>query len=161
MYLVGDGAGAALACLTYSIIWNPVSMQHLEDELPFDVPQDAKLSFKAMCLQNGIFTLSKGKTGAITPYIIDKDWQRTSYAECLSPKTYARMLPPCFFVTSIADSQKADTKRLNNLLRAKGTMQEMYSTSYLFAEESFAARYPNKSYSEAANLEMLKFFEKF
>lgn len=161
MYLVGDGAGAALACLTYSIIWNPVSMQHLEDELPFDVPQDAKLSFKAMCLQNGIFTLSKDKTGAITPYIIDKDWQRTSYAECLSPKTYAKMLPPCFFVTSIADSQKADTKRLNNLLRAKGTMQEMYSTSYLFAEESFAARYPYKSYSEAANLEMLKFFEKF
>lgn len=92
MYLVGDGAGAALACLTYSIIWNPVSMQHLEDELPFDVPQDAKLSFKAMCLQNGIFTLSKGKTGAITPYIIDKDWQRTSYAECLSPKTYAAAL---------------------------------------------------------------------
>lgn len=56
---------------------------------------------------------------------------------------------------------KADTKRLNNLLRAKGTTQKMYSTSYLFAEESFAARYPNKSYSEAANLEMLKFFEKF
>ena len=159
MYLVGDGAGAALACLTYSIIWNPVSMQHLEDELPFDVPQDAKLSFKAMCLQNGIFTLSKGKTGAITPYIIDKDWQRTSYAECLSPKTYAKMLPPCFFVTSIADSQKADTKRMSSLLRAKGTEQDMYSASHLFVEESFAARYPNKPYSEAANLAMLKFFE--
>lgn len=161
MYLAGDGAGAALACLVYALLWNPVSMQHLEDELPFDVPQEAKLSFKAVCLQNGILDLSSRKMNAIAPYLIEKDWKKTSYAECLSPKTYARMLPPCFFVTSIADSQKADTKRLNNLLRAKGTMQEMYSTSYLFAEESFAARYPNKSYSEAANLEMLKFFEKF
>ena len=160
MYLGGDGAGAALACLTYSIIWNPVSMQHLEDELPFDVPQDAKLSFKAMCLQNGVFTFSKGKTGVIAPYIIDSDWKKTSYAECLSPKTYAKMLPPCFFVTSIADSQRGDTKRMSSFLRAKGTKQDMYSTSYLFTKENFAARYPNKPYSEAANLAMLKFFEK-
>lgn len=28
-----------------------------------------------------------------------------------------------------------------------------------FTKESFAARYPGKPYSEAANLEMLKFFE--
>ena len=154
MYLVGDGAGAALACLTYSIIWNPV-----EDELPLDIPQDAKLSFKAMCLQNGVFTLSKGKIGSIAPYIIDKDWQKTSYADCLSPKTYAKMLPPCFFVSGIADSQRGDIKRMSGFLRAKGTKQDMYSTSYLFAKESFAARYPNKPYSEAANLAMLKFFE--
>lgn len=56
MYLVGDGAGAALACLVYALLWNPVSMQHLEDELPFDVPQEAKLTFKAVCLQNSVST---------------------------------------------------------------------------------------------------------
>ena len=65
MYLVGDGAGAALACLVYALLWNPVSMQHLEDELPFDVPQEAKLSFKAVCLQNGILDLSSRKMNAI------------------------------------------------------------------------------------------------
>lgn len=32
MYLVGDGAGAALACLVYALLWNPVSMQHLEGQ---------------------------------------------------------------------------------------------------------------------------------
>lgn len=61
MYLVGDGAGAALACLTYALIWHPVSMRHLDDELPFNIPQNAKFSFRAMCLQNGIFTLTDGK----------------------------------------------------------------------------------------------------
>lgn len=70
MYLVGDGAGAALACLVYALLWNPVSMQHLEDELPFDVPQEAKLSFKGVCLQNGILDLSSRKMNAIAPYQI-------------------------------------------------------------------------------------------
>lgn len=101
MYLVGDGAGAALACLVYALLWNPVSMQHLEDELPFDVPQEAKLTFKAVCLQNSILDLSSRKISAIAPYLIEKDWKKTSYAECLSLKTYAKMLPPCFLVTSI------------------------------------------------------------
>lgn len=92
MYLVGDGAGAALACLVYALLWNPVSMQHLEDELPFDVPQEAKLSFKGVCLQNGILDLSSRKMNAIAPYLIEKDWKKTSYAECLSPKTYAKII---------------------------------------------------------------------
>lgn len=87
MYLVGDGAGAALACLTYALIWHPVSMRHLDDELPFNIPQNAKFSFRAMCLQNGIFTLTDGKTAAITPYLMEKDWKKTSYAPYVSPKT--------------------------------------------------------------------------
>lgn len=160
MYLVGDGAGAALACLTYALIWHPVSMRHLDDELPFNIPQSAKLSFRAMCLQNGIFTLTDGKTAAITPYLMEKGWQRTSYAPYVSPKTYAKMLPPCFLVTGISDSQKKDTKRFSNLLVHKRIKCKMYITHTPFTKESFAARYPGKPYSEAANLEMLKFFEK-
>lgn len=121
MYLVGDGAGAALACLVYALLWNPVSMQHLEDELPFDVPQEAKLTFKAVCLQNGILDLSSRKMNAIAPYLIEKDWKKTSYAECLSPKTYAKMLPPCFLVMSITDAHKRDTNQLAWQLKLKGT----------------------------------------
>lgn len=160
MYLVGDGAGAALACLTYALIWNPVSMRHLDDELPFNIPQNAKFSFRAMCLQNGIFTLTDGKTAAITPYLMEKDWKKTSYAPYVSPKTYAKMLPPCFLVTGISDSQKKDTKRFSNLLAHKRIKCKTYITHTPFTKESFAARYPEKPYSEAANLEMLKFFEK-
>lgn len=84
MYLAGDGAGAALACLVYALLWNPVSMQHLEDELPFDVPQEAKLSFKAVCLQNGILDLSSRKMNAIAPYLIEKDWKKTSYGKTIA-----------------------------------------------------------------------------
>ena len=137
MYLVGDGAGAALACLTYALIWHPVSMR----------------------LQNGIFTLTDRKTAAITPYLMEKDWKKTSYAPYVSPKTYAKMLPPCFLVTSISDSQKKDTKRFSNLLVHKRIKCKVYITHTPFTKESFAARYPNKPYSETANLEMLKFFE--
>lgn len=142
MYLVGDGAGAALACLVYALLWNPVSMQHLEDELPFDVPQEAKLTFKAVCLQNGILDLSSRKMNAIAPYLIEKDWKKTSYAECLSPKTYAKMLPPCFLVTSITDAHKHDTNQLAWQLKLKGTRYSVHSANNLFAKESFAARHP-------------------
>jgi len=159
MYLVGDGAGAALACLVYALLWNPVTMQHLEDELPFDVPQEAKLSFKAVCLQNGILDLSSRKMNAITPYLIEKDWKKTSYAECLSPKTYAKMLPPCFLVTSITDAHKRDTNQLAWQLKLKGTRYSVHSTNNLFAKESFAARHPETPYAQAANTAMLAFFE--
>ena len=159
MYLVGDGAGAALACLVYALLWNPVSMQHLEDELPFDVPQEAKLSFKAVCLQNGIFNLSCRKMSAIAPYLIENDWKKTSYAECLSPKTYAKMLPPCFLVTSITDAHKRDTKQLAWQLKLKGTRYSVHSANNLFAKESFAARHSETRYSQAANTAMLAFFE--
>lgn len=137
MYLVGDGAGAALACLVYALLWNPVSMQHLEDELPFDVPQEAKLSFKAVCLQNGILDLSSRKMNAIAPYLIEKDWKKTSYAECLSPKTYAKMLPPCLLVTSITDAHKRDTNQLAWQLKLKGTRYSVHSANNLFTKESF------------------------
>lgn len=159
MYLVGDGAGAALACLVYALLWNPVSMQHLEDELPFDVPQEAKLSFKAVCLQNGILDLSSRKMSAITPYLIEKDWKKTSYAECLSPKTYAKMLPPCFLVTSITDAHKRDTNQLAWQLKLKCMRHSVYSANNLFAKESFAARHPETRYSQVANTAMLAFFE--
>lgn len=159
MYLVGDGAGAALACLVYALLWNPVSMQHLEDELPFDVPQEAKLSFKAVCLQNGILDLSSRKMSAITPYLIEKDWKKTSYAECLSPKTYAKMLPPCFLVMSITDAHKRDTNQLAWQLKLKGTRYSVHSANSLFAKESFAARHPETRYAQAANTAMLAFFE--
>lgn len=157
MYLVGDGAGAALACLVYALLWNPVSMQHLEDELPFDVPQEAKLTFKAVCLQNGILDLSSRKMSAITPYLIEKDWKKTSYAECLSPKTYAKMLPPCFLVTSITDAHKRDTNQL--AWQLKGTRYSVHSANNFFAKESFAARHPETRYAQAANTAMLAFFE--
>ena len=124
MYLVGDGAGAVLACLVYALLWNPVSMQHLEDELPFDVPQEAKLTFKAVCLQNCILDLSSRKISRIAPYLIEKDWKKTSYAECLSPKTYAKMLPPCFLVTSITDAHKRDTNQLAWQLKLKGIFRK-------------------------------------
>lgn len=159
MYLVGDGAGAALACLVYALLWNPVSMQHLEDELPFDVPQEAKLTFKAVCLQNGILDLSSRKMNAIAPYLIEKDWKKTSYAECLSPKTYAKMLPPCFLVTSITDAHKHDTNQLAWQLKLKGTRYSVHSANNLFAKESFAARHPETRYAQAANTAMLAFFE--
>ena len=134
-------------------------MQHLEDELPFDVPQEAKLSFKAICLQNGILDLSGRKMSAIAPYLIEKDWKKTSYAECLLPKTYAKMLPPCFLVTSITDAHKRDTKQLARQLKLKGTRCLVYSASNLFAKESSAARYPENEYSHGANTAMLAFFE--
>lgn len=159
MYLVGDGAGAALACLVYALLWNPVSMQHLEDELPFDVPQEAKLTFKAVCLQNSILDLSSRKISTIAPYFIEKDWKKTSYAECLSPKTYAKMLPPCFLVTSITDAHKRDTNQLTWQLKLKGTRYSVHSANNLFAKESFAARHPETRYSQAANTAMLAFFE--
>lgn len=159
VYLVGDGAGAALACLVYALLWNPVSMQHLEDELPFDVPQEAKLSFKAICLQNGILDLSGRKMSAITPYLIEKDWKKTSYAECLLPKTYAKMLPPCFLVTSLTDAHKRDTKQLARQLKLKGTRCMVYSASNLLAKENSAARHPENEYSHEANTAMLAFFE--
>ena len=159
MYLVGDGAGAALACLVYALLWNPVSMQHLEDELPFDVPQEAKLTFKAVCLQNSILDLSSRKISTIAPYLIEKDWKKTSYAECLSPKTYAKMLPPCFLVTSITDAHKRDTNQLTWQLKLKGTRYSVYSANNLFAKESFAARHPETRYSQTANTAMLAFFE--
>lgn len=159
MYLVGDGAGAALACLVYALLWNPVSMQHLEDELPFDVPQEAKLTFKAVCLQNSILDLSSRKISAIAPYLIEKDWKKTSYAECLSLKTYAKMLPPCFLVTSITDAHKRDTNQLAWQLKLKGTRYSVHSANNLFAKESFAARHPETQYSQAANTAMLAFFE--
>lgn len=41
MYLVGDDAGAALACLVYALLWNPVSMQHLEVDCPSHLIRDA------------------------------------------------------------------------------------------------------------------------
>ena len=157
MYLVGDGAGAALACLVYALLWNPVSMQHLEDELPFDVPQEAKLTFKAVCLQNGILDLSSRKMNAIAPYLIEKDWKKTSYAECLSPKTYAKMLPPCFLVTSITDAHKRDTNQL--AWQLKGTRYSVHSANNFFTKESFAARHPETRYAQAANTAMLAFFE--
>lgn len=157
MYLVSDGAGAALACLVYALLWNHVSMQHLEDELPFDVPQEAKLTFKAVCLQNGILDLSSRKMSAITPYLIEKDWKKTSYAECLSPKTYAKMLPPCFLVTSITDAHKRDTNQL--AWQLKGTRYSVHSANNFFAKESFAARHPETRYAQAANTAMLAFFE--
>lgn len=159
MYLVGDGAGAALACLVYALLWNPVSMQHLEDELPFDVPQEAKLSFKGVCLQNGILDLSSRKMNAIAPYLIEKDWKKTSYAECLSPKTYAKMLPPCLLVTSITDAHKRDTNQLAWQLKLKGTRYSVHSANNLFTKESFAARHPETRYAQAANTAMLAFFE--
>lgn len=159
MYLVGDGAGAALACLVYALLWNPVSMQHLEDELPFDVPQEAKLSFKGVCLQNGILDLSSRKMNAIAPYLIEKDWKKTSYAECLSPKTYAKMLPPCLLVMSITDAHKRDTNQLAWQLKLKGTMYSVHSANNLFTKESFAARHPETRYAQAANTAMLAFFE--
>lgn len=159
MYLVGDGAGAALACLVYALLWNPVSMQHLEDELPFDVPQEAKLTFKAVCLQNGILDLSSRKMNAIAPYLIEKDWKKTSYAECLSPKTYAKMLPPCLLVTSITDAHKRDTNQLAWQLKLKGTRYSVHSANNLFAKESFAARHPETRYAQAVNTAMLAFFE--
>ena len=159
MYLVGDGAGAALACLVYALLWNPVSMQHLEDELPFDVPQEAKLTFKAVCLQNGILDLSSRKMNAIAPYLIEKDWKKTSYAECLSPKTYAKMLPPCLLVTSITDAHKRDTNQLAWQLKLKGTRYSVHSANNLFTKESFAARHPETRYAQAANTAMLAFFE--
>ena len=159
MYLVGNGAGAALACLVYALLWNPVSMQHLEDELPFDVPQEAKLTFKAVCLQNSILDLSSRKISAIAPYLIEKDWKKTSYAECLSLKTYAKMLPPCFLVTSITDAHKRDTNQLAWQLKLKGTRYSVHSANNLFAKESFAARHPETQYSQAANTAMLAFFE--
>ena len=159
MYLVGDGAGAALACLVYALLWNPVSMQHLEDELPFDVPQEAKLTFKAVCLQNGILDLSSRKMNAIAPYLIEKDWKKTSYAECLSPKTYAKMLPPCFLVMSITDAHKRDTNQLAWQLKLKGTRYSVHSANSLFAKESFAARHPEIRYAQAANTAMIAFFE--
>lgn len=159
MYLVGDGAGAALACLVYALLWNPVSMQHLEDELPFDVPQEAKLSFKGVCLQNGILDLSSRKMNAIAPYLIEKDWKKTSYAECLSPKTYAKMLPPCFLVMSITDAHKRDTNQLAWQLKLKGTRYSVHSANNLFTKESFAARHPETRYAQAANTAMLAFFE--
>lgn len=157
MYLVGDGAGAALACLVYALLWNPVSMQHLEDELPFDVPQEAKLTFKAVCLQNGILDLSSRKMNAIAPYLIEKDWKKTSYAECLSPKTYAKMLPPCLLVTSITDAHKRDTNQLAWQLKLKGTRYSVHSANNLFTKESFAARHPETRYAQAANTAMLAF----
>lgn len=158
MYLVGDGAGAALACLVYALLWNPVSMQHLEDELPFDVPQEAKLTFKAVCLQNGILDLSSRKMNAIAPYLIEKDWKKTSYAECLSPKTYAKMLPPCFLVMSITDAHKRDTNQLAWQLKLKGTRYSVHSANSLFAKESFAARHPETRYAQAANTAMLALY---
>lgn len=159
MYLVGDGAGAALACLVYALLWNPVSMQHLEDELPFDVPQEAKLSFKGVCLQNGILDLSSRKMNAIAPYLIEKDWKKTSYAECLSPKTYAKMLPPCLLVTSITDAHKRDTNQLAWQLKLKGTRYSVHSANNLFTKESFAARHPETRYAQAANTAMLAFLK--
>ena len=134
-------------------------MQHLEDELPFDVPQEAKLTFKAVCLQNGILDLSSRKMNAIAPYLIEKDWKKTSYAECLSPKAYAKMLPPCFLVTSITDAHKHDTNQLAWQLKLKGTRYSVHSANSLFAKESFAARHPETRYAQAANTAMLAFFE--
>lgn len=134
-------------------------MQHLEDELPFDVPQEAKLTFKAVCLQNSILDLSSRKISTIAPYLIEKDWKKTSYAECLSPKTYAKMLPPCFLVTSITDAHKRDTNQLAWQLKLKGTRYSVHSANNLFAKESFAARHPETRYSQAANTAMLAFFE--
>ena len=148
MYLVGDGAGAALKHALYTLFSrNPVSMQHLEDELPFDVPQEAKLTFKAVCLQNCILDLSSRKISTIAPYLIEKDWKKTSYAECLSPKTYAKMLPPCFLVTSITDAHKRDTNQLAWQLKLKGTRYSVYSANNLFAKEALLHGIPETRYS--------------
>ena len=96
---------------------------------------------------------------AIAPYLIEKDWKKTSYAECLSPKTYAKMLPPCFFVMSITDAHKRDTNQLAWQLKLKGARYSVYSANKLFAKESFAARHPETRYAQAANTAMLAFFE--
>lgn len=58
--------------------------------------------------------------------------------------------------TATAETATGETAAIEYDL---GLDDDGYITHTPFTKESFAARYPGKPYSEAANLEMLKFFE--